>query len=100
MKLFQENFPKGYKKIRFPETSRIGIKPVSKEGTERLVRAALDYAIAQKKPNTIIYISCNPVTQVKDLLQLSKSYRVEKRFGVDLFPQTIHVESVVILKRN
>lgn len=57
-------------------------------------------AIAQKKPNTIIYISCNPVTQVKDLLQLSKSYRVVKRFGVDLFPQTIHVESVVILKRN
>ena len=57
-------------------------------------------AIAQKKPNTIIYISCNPVTQVKDLLQLSKSYRVVKRFGVDLFPQTIHVESVVILKRK
>src|SRR3954463_5259071 len=45
MKLFQENFPKGYKKIRFPKTSGIGIKPVSKEGTERLVRAALEYAI-------------------------------------------------------
>ena len=37
------------KKIRFPETSGIGIKPVSKEGTERLVRSALDYAIAQKR---------------------------------------------------
>ncbi len=35
----------GVKKIRFPETSGIGIKPVSKEGTERLVRAALDYAL-------------------------------------------------------
>jgi isocitrate dehydrogenase len=35
----------GVKKIRFPETSGIGIKPVSREGTERLVRAALDYAI-------------------------------------------------------
>jgi len=56
--------------------------------------------IATKKPNTIIYISCNPVTQVKDLQQLSKSYKVIKRFGVDLFPQTIHVESVVILQRN
>ncbi|WP_230969358.1 NADP-dependent isocitrate dehydrogenase [Nitrogeniibacter aestuarii] len=35
----------GVKKIRFPETSGIGIKPVSKEGTERLVRAAMQYAI-------------------------------------------------------
>jgi isocitrate dehydrogenase len=36
----------GVQKIRFPETSGIGIKPVSREGTERLVRAALDYAVA------------------------------------------------------
>jgi len=35
----------GVKKIRFPETSGIGIKPVSREGTERLVRAAIDYAL-------------------------------------------------------
>jgi len=39
----------GVKKIRFPESSGIGIKPVSKEGTERLVRAALDYALAQRR---------------------------------------------------
>ncbi|HEU4431481.1 MAG TPA: NADP-dependent isocitrate dehydrogenase [Myxococcota bacterium] len=37
----------GVKKIRFPETSGIGIKPVSSEGTERLVRAAITYALAQ-----------------------------------------------------
>jgi isocitrate dehydrogenase len=43
-----------YKKIRFPETSGIGIKPVSKEGTERLVRAALDFAIINKKPNVTL----------------------------------------------
>lgn len=54
MKLFQENYPKQYKKIRFPESSGIGIKPVSKEGTERLVRAAIDYTIAQKKPNVTL----------------------------------------------
>lgn len=54
MKLFQENFPKGYKKVRFPETSGIGIKPVSKEGTERLVRAAIKYAIDHKKPNVTL----------------------------------------------
>jgi isocitrate dehydrogenase len=39
----------GVKKIRFPETSGIGIKPVSSEGTDRLVRAAISYALAQKR---------------------------------------------------
>ncbi len=39
----------GVTKIRFPESSSIGIKPVSQEGTERLVRAAIQYAIAQKR---------------------------------------------------
>jgi len=51
MQLLKDNFPKSYKKIRFPNTSGIGIKPVSKEGTERLVRSALEYALAHKKPN-------------------------------------------------
>jgi isocitrate dehydrogenase len=39
----------GVNKIRFPESSSIGIKPVSQEGTERLVRAAIQYALAQKR---------------------------------------------------
>ena len=42
-------FPKSYEKIRFPETTAVGIKPVSKEGTERLVRAAIRYAIDHKR---------------------------------------------------
>jgi isocitrate dehydrogenase len=50
----KESFPKQYKKIRFPETSGIGIKPVSKEGTERLVRAAIKFAIDQKKPTVTL----------------------------------------------
>jgi isocitrate dehydrogenase len=46
----------GVKTIRFPETSGIGIKPVSREGTERLVRAALDYAIRhQRKSLTLVH---------------------------------------------
>jgi isocitrate dehydrogenase len=45
----EKEFPKEYKKIRFPATAGIGIKPVSREGTERLVRAALDYAIAHRR---------------------------------------------------
>ena len=39
----------GVKKIRLPNTSGIGIKPISREGSERLIRAALDYAIAHKR---------------------------------------------------
>ncbi|WP_434777379.1 NADP-dependent isocitrate dehydrogenase [Neisseria sp. Ec49-e6-T10] len=44
----------GVKKIRFPQTSGIGIKPVSKEGTQRLVRAAIKYAIDNDKPSVTI----------------------------------------------
>ncbi len=49
--LFEENYPKLFKKIRFPQTSGIGIKPVSKEGTERLVRSAIEFALQHKKPS-------------------------------------------------
>jgi isocitrate dehydrogenase len=44
----------GVKKIRFPETSGIGIKPVSREGTERLMRKAIQYAIDNDKPSVTI----------------------------------------------
>jgi isocitrate dehydrogenase len=44
-RLLEENFPAEYKKIRFPASSGIGLKPVSREGTERLVRAAIRYAL-------------------------------------------------------
>ena len=52
IKFLQDEF--GVDKIRFPETSSIGIKPVSKEGTERLVRGALDYAIKHNKPSVTL----------------------------------------------
>ncbi|MGD0877231.1 MAG: NADP-dependent isocitrate dehydrogenase [Anaerolineales bacterium] len=46
---FKETFPKEYAKIRFPDTAGIGIKPVSVQGTERLVRAAIRWALANKR---------------------------------------------------
>ncbi len=49
MKLFKENFPKEYAKMRFPDTAAIGIKPVSSEGTERLVRAAIQWSLDNKR---------------------------------------------------
>ena len=45
LSLFKESFPDEFSKIRFPESSGIGIKPVSLEGSERLFRSAFDYAI-------------------------------------------------------
>ena len=45
----KETFPQMYKKIRFPDTSSIGMKPVSREGSERLIRAAVQYALANKR---------------------------------------------------
>ncbi|WP_367305798.1 NADP-dependent isocitrate dehydrogenase [Alicyclobacillus acidocaldarius] len=44
----------GVKKIRFPETSGIGVKPVSREGTERLVRAAIEYALRHKRKSVTL----------------------------------------------
>ncbi len=52
VKFLQEEM--GVTKIRFPETSGIGIKPVSKDGTERLVRAAIKYAITNKRKSVTI----------------------------------------------
>jgi isocitrate dehydrogenase len=54
LQFFKDNFAKQYKKIRFPESSGIGIKPVSREGTERLVRSALEHAIRLKKPSVTL----------------------------------------------
>jgi isocitrate dehydrogenase len=52
--LFKQNFPKQFAKIRFPDSSGIGIKPASKEGTERLFRAAVDYAITNRRKSVTI----------------------------------------------
>ncbi|HRX53132.1 MAG: NADP-dependent isocitrate dehydrogenase [Verrucomicrobiales bacterium] len=51
LQLFEEHFAARFGKIRFPNSTGIGIKPVSREGTERLVRAAAEYTIANKLPS-------------------------------------------------
>ena len=54
LKLFQEAFPQEFQKIRFPATSGVGLKPVSREGSERLVRAAIRYARDQKRKSVTL----------------------------------------------
>jgi isocitrate dehydrogenase len=52
----EKEFPKDFKKVRFPASAGVGIKPVSREGTERLVRAAIDYALkARRKSVTFVH---------------------------------------------
>ena len=54
LNLLEESFPESYGKIRFPDSSGIGIKPVSKEGTARLVRGAINYAIDNDLPTVTL----------------------------------------------
>ncbi len=52
--LLKQNFPKEYAKIRFPDSAGISVKPVSQEGTERLVRAAIEYALANNRKSVTL----------------------------------------------
>jgi len=53
------------------------------------------------EPNKIVYVSCNSATQARDLALMDSVYKVTKVQAVDMFPQTHHVENIVLLeKRN
>jgi 23S rRNA (uracil1939-C5)-methyltransferase len=64
-------------------------------------RAGMDEKVVQMllrlEAPTIVYVSCNPATQARDLAWLGEKYEVEKVQPVDMFPQTYHVENVVRL---
>ncbi len=74
----------GVKKIRFPKTSGIGIKPVSREGTERLVRKALQYAIANKRRSVTLVHKGNIMKFTEGAFR-DWGYALAKReFGAEL----------------
>jgi 23S rRNA (uracil1939-C5)-methyltransferase len=52
------------------------------------------------EPHRIVYVSCNPATQARDVTLLSEKYRVLKIQPVDMFPQTQHAENVMLLERK
>ena len=56
--------------------------------------------ILQAEPKRIVYVSCNPATQARDLALLDEKYRVTAVRPVDMFPHTHHVENVVRLERR
>ncbi|MDO7877261.1 NADP-dependent isocitrate dehydrogenase [Hymenobacter sp. ASUV-10] len=75
----------GVKKIRFPDSSSFGIKPVSKEGTERLVRAAINYALAHKLPSVTIVHKGNIMKFTEGAFKTWGYELAEKEFGQKVF---------------
>jgi 23S rRNA (uracil1939-C5)-methyltransferase len=57
-------------------------------------------ALVARPPQRIVYVSCDPATLARDLRRLGSAFRVESIRCFDLFPQTAHVETVVVLARN
>jgi 23S rRNA (uracil1939-C5)-methyltransferase/tRNA (uracil-5-)-methyltransferase len=51
-------------------------------------------------PKRVVYVSCNPATQIRDLEQLKDTYEITRIQPFDLFPQTRHLECVVTLERK
>jgi isocitrate dehydrogenase len=74
----------GVSKIRFPETSGIGIKPISKEGTERLFRKAVQYAIDNKKPSVTIVHKGNIMKYTEGAFAAWSYALAKNEFGAEL----------------
>ncbi|MEJ6005277.1 NADP-dependent isocitrate dehydrogenase [Paucibacter sp. AS339] len=82
IKFLQEEM--GVKKIRFPETSGLGVKPVSIEGTERLVRKAIQYAIDNDKPSVTIVHKGNIMKYTEGGFRDWAYALAQKEFGAEL----------------
>jgi isocitrate dehydrogenase len=83
--LFKQAFPKQYGKIRFPETSGIGLKPVSREGTERLFRAALQYAVVNKRKSVTIVHKGNIMKFTEGAFRNWSYQLAEREFADNVF---------------
>ncbi|MBX9681991.1 MAG: NADP-dependent isocitrate dehydrogenase [Gemmataceae bacterium] len=85
LSIFKEAFPKEFSKIRFPATSGIGIKPVSQEGTERLVRAAFEYAIANRRKSLTIVHKGNIMKFTEGAFRNWAYALAEREFGSKVY---------------
>ncbi len=56
--------------------------------------------LCQKPLDGLVYISCDPATLSRDLAELKRAYNIQAAYPFDLFPQTTHVETLVVLKKN
>jgi isocitrate dehydrogenase len=86
--LLQEHFPNEYQKIRFPDTSGLGVKPVSLEGSERLVRAALRYALDRRRKSVTLVHKGNIMKYTEGAFRNWGYALAEREFGERVYTWT------------
>ncbi len=83
--LLQEHFPQEYAKIRFPDTAGLGIKPVSYEGTARLVRAAISWALQNKRRSVTLVHKGNIMKYTEGAFRNWGYEIAEREFGDQVY---------------
>lgn len=83
--LLQENFPEEFAKIRFPGSTGFGIKPISREGTERLVRAAIRWALANHRRNVTLVHKGNIMKYTEGAFRKWGYELAEREFGGQVY---------------
>ncbi|MEX2578618.1 MAG: class I SAM-dependent RNA methyltransferase [Verrucomicrobiales bacterium] len=78
-----------------PSTTAVVIDPPRKGSSREFLEQLLAFG-----PARVVYVSCNPATQIRDLEQMKEQYEITKIQPFDLFPQTRHLECVVTLERR
>src|SRR5687768_9729906 len=81
----EKEFPKEFKKVRFPGSTGIGFKPVSQEGTERLVRSALEYAVKNKRKSVTLVHKGNIMKFTEGAFMKWGYALAEKEFGEHVY---------------
>jgi len=85
LEFLKTSFPSSHKKIRFPETTAIGFKPVSREGSERLARAAVEYAIRHKRKSVTFVHKGNIMKFTEGAFRNWGYALAEREFGGDVY---------------
>jgi isocitrate dehydrogenase len=85
LELLQREFPKEFSKIRFPQGVGLGIKPVSKEGSERLIRASIEYAIRQKRKSVTFVHKGNIMKYTEGAFRKWGYELAAREFGTEVY---------------
>ena len=83
--LLKEHFPDRFGKVRFPESTGFGIKPISRDGTERLVRDAIKYTIAQNRKSVTLVHKGNIMKYTEGAFKNWGYDLAEREFAADVF---------------
>ncbi len=85
LELLQQHFPEAYRKIRFPGDCGIGVKPISREGSTRLVRAAIEYAIAEGRTSVTLVHKGNIMKFTEGAFRAWGYELAEREFGQQVY---------------